>query len=588
MSQCVFILELVVLHTIFICFANIVLSAEVVNRDNLSEPLVQFVSADGFSVSNGIPVKVMLNDPSPSALRKVPLPAQYSMDPSTATSTVSIQYVGPGGTDKWGESCSSFPNNARTVFKAASNVWANILQSSVPITIQACWATDMGSPNILGYSGGGTVHRDYTGAPRSGTFYTASLANSLNGTDLDSSNADMHITYNSQFNWYYGTDGNPSVTQHDLFSVILHEIGHGLNFSGGMYVSGGIGYWYTSPYPNIYDTFMRDGMGNGIISSYSHGSSGLGNVLTSSNLYFHGSNAMAANGNSRVKMYAPSTWSSGSSYSHLDYNTFNDTFNQLMVYAISAGEVIHDPGEVTKGLLKDLGWRQSSSSASPCSTLTNGQAIPVNAASKQEKCYRINVPAGKTELEAKLYNLNGDLDLYTRYNNLPTVSANDCNSENGGTVAETCSHTNPMQGDWYIMVYGFTSGSGTLEVTTKSCLSAPTGPASIAYPTTSEEGFFTVSWSSSSGQDSYLLYLADNPSFVNPDLVYWGSSGSYTQEGLAKGTYYYRVAAVNDCGKSAYIEGGAIKVTMGKPFPWVTMVVVIAQKAGASILESNE
>jgi hypothetical protein len=57
-------------------------------------------------------------------------------------------------------------------------------------------------------------------------------------------------------------------------------------------------------------------------------------------------------------MYAPSTWAPGSSYSHLDYSTFNNTANQLMVYAFSAGEAAHDPGPVTKGLLKDLGWRQ--------------------------------------------------------------------------------------------------------------------------------------------------------------------------------------------------------------------------------------
>ena len=65
---------------------------------------------------------------------------------------------------------------------------------------------------------------------------------------------------------------------------------------------------------------------------------------------------MAANGNQRVKMYGPSTWWSGSSYSHLDYATFNNTPNQLMVYAISPGESVHDPGAVTTGLLEDLGW----------------------------------------------------------------------------------------------------------------------------------------------------------------------------------------------------------------------------------------
>ena len=65
---------------------------------------------------------------------------------------------------------------------------------------------------------------------------------------------------------------------------------------------------------------------------------------------------MAANGGVRVKIYAPSAWASGSSYAHLDYSTFQGGANRLMVYAISSGVSTHDPGPVTKGLLKDLGW----------------------------------------------------------------------------------------------------------------------------------------------------------------------------------------------------------------------------------------
>jgi hypothetical protein len=103
---------------------------------------------------------------------------------------------------------------------------------------------------------------------------------------------------------------------------------------------------------------MRDGSGNQLTDTgvYANPSTALGSALTSNDIWFHGSNAVVANGGQRVKMYAPSTWSSGSSYSHLDYDTFNNTSNQLMVYAISAGESIHDPGPITKGILKDLGW----------------------------------------------------------------------------------------------------------------------------------------------------------------------------------------------------------------------------------------
>ena len=103
---------------------------------------------------------------------------------------------------------------------------------------------------------------------------------------------------------------------------------------------------------------MKDGSGNSLINTgvYPNPSTGLGTALTSNSIWFYGSNAMAANGGSPVKIYAPSTWLDGSSYSHLDNTTFGGTVNKLMVYAISSGVSIHDPGPVTKGLLKDLGW----------------------------------------------------------------------------------------------------------------------------------------------------------------------------------------------------------------------------------------
>ena len=108
------------------------------------------------------------------------------------------------------------------------------------ITIQACWA-DLGSSTTLGYSGGGSLYRDFTGAPRANTWYGASLANALSGSDLEPGVFDMHITYNQNFAWYYGTDGNTPLGQYDLMTVVLHEIAHGLNFSGSMQYSGGIG-----------------------------------------------------------------------------------------------------------------------------------------------------------------------------------------------------------------------------------------------------------------------------------------------------------------------------------------------------------
>jgi len=271
-------------------------------------PLEPNLSSDGTTLYNaGRPVVYVANpEPSHEPMR-VPPPIDLLTAPESATSTFSITYAPNGDTDPWGETCYTFPSQAQTSFSAAANVWANIIQSSVPIRIRACWA-NLGSSSILGYSGGGTLYRDFSGAPRANTWYTKSLANALTGTDLGPAYFDMHITYNLNFSWYYGTDGNTPAGQYDLMSVVLHEIAHGLNFSGSMSYSAGSGSWgYGTGYPNIYDTLMRDGSGNQLINTgvYPNPSGALGSTLTCNNIWFHGSNAMTANGGARVKYMLP-------------------------------------------------------------------------------------------------------------------------------------------------------------------------------------------------------------------------------------------------------------------------------------------
>ncbi|MDH3349594.1 MAG: hypothetical protein OEM02_16025 [Desulfobulbaceae bacterium] len=164
-------------------------------------------SVDGKFVWHGRPLKAVVFDPTPpTTLRRVPSSvAVMALEKITSTS-FSITYLPAGSTDIWGEPCYSFPLYAKTAFEAAANVWANILDSSVPVTIQACWA-NLGATSILGYSGSPSV-RDFPSAPRSNTWYAQSLGNAIAGYDLYPLSSDMAVTFNSLFNWYYGTDGN--------------------------------------------------------------------------------------------------------------------------------------------------------------------------------------------------------------------------------------------------------------------------------------------------------------------------------------------------------------------------------------------
>jgi hypothetical protein len=325
---------------------------------HIPKKLPKQLSADGKTLLQGSSVRVLIADPNPAAV-PLKIPAPITLKTAAATATFNITYVPAGGEDLWGESCSNFPEEAKAAFEAAAKIWGNILRSSVPITIRACWA-DLGDSGTLGYSGAAPLHRNFSKAPQADTWYDAALANALAGSDLNTKYVDMHITYNRNFAWYYGTDGQTATSQYDLMTVVLHEIAHGLNFSGSMDYEEGRGYWGYSDdlkplVPNIYDRFVRDGFGKNL-TDYSNGSFALGSALTSGNLWFHGPQALAANGGQPVRIYAPASWIPASSYAHLDYNTFKGTLNQLMLYAISAGTAIHDPGPVTKGILEDMGW----------------------------------------------------------------------------------------------------------------------------------------------------------------------------------------------------------------------------------------
>jgi hypothetical protein len=280
------------------------------------------------------------------------------------SATFIINYIPAGTQNALGDSCLNWPAGSQAAFQYAANLWGTLLNSTVPIKIDACWAS-LGE-GVLGHSATDSFYRNFAGAPQSNTWYSVALANALSGADRNGNTAEMHIAYSSSssFTWYFGADGNPPMSQYDFVSVVLHEIAHGLNFAGSMQVSGGVGSWGGGTgYPVIYDRFAENGSIQALINTslFPNPSTQLAAQLTSNNIYFNGTYAKAANGNSRVKLYAPSTWRPGSSYAHLD-EMFNGTANALMTYSLNNGEAVHDPGPIPCGILRDLGWQN------PCQT----------------------------------------------------------------------------------------------------------------------------------------------------------------------------------------------------------------------------
>lgn len=325
------------------------------NAQTARGPLLPLQGEALFDEDAPPPIDVMEGRSGMPPFRIAP-PANFAEQPKTATFT--IQYLNAGEVNYYGDVCVGWPDAAKAAFTYAANVWGSMLNSSVPIKISACWA-NMGTGGILGHGGARSYYKDFSGAPQSGTYYPVATANALAGTDLNGGSVEeIVIAYNAQFtSWYYGTDGNCPGSKIDFAQVIMHEMCHGLGFIGSMSASGSTASWGLSGYPTIYDRFTENGSGTKLIT-YSSGSSALYNQLVSGSVYFNAANANSANGGSKVKLYAPNPWKPGSSYAHLD-EIFNGTPNTMMTYSVDYGESVHNPGPITLGLMKDVGWNSS-------------------------------------------------------------------------------------------------------------------------------------------------------------------------------------------------------------------------------------
>ncbi len=314
---------------------------------------------------------ILRADPTYVPLRVLPMHRPGGLGAQSAAFAVNWM---EGKTNGWGDLCGTWPAGARTAFLYALSIWTDQIVSSQPIEIEACW-TPMG-PSVLGAAGPADFDRDFAEAPRPRTWYPVALINDLVGSDWNDvdgwdSNEDgldhdpeIEASLSSDFgSWYLGTDGNVPSGKYDLVSVVLHEVCHGLGFIGTMEISGGSGRWgWNTPYPIVFDHFLKNGSGQSLLDTglFPNPSVALGDQLRGlgGGVYLDGPNANAGNGGARVPLYAPFTWDPGSSIYHVG-TVYDGTINGLMTHSLSSGEAQQDPGPVTRGILRDLGWRVS-------------------------------------------------------------------------------------------------------------------------------------------------------------------------------------------------------------------------------------
>ncbi len=259
-----------------------------------------------------------------------------------------------------------FSPEAQLAFQKALDIWSSLIETEIPIRVRAVWQpiTDSNGStnNVLGGASPGTYIRDFDGAQRTSTWYPVALAEKMAKREFNEVTApDIFAQFNSSFgNWYFGTDGVPQTGKTDLTTVVLHEIGHGLGITKGYNVNGTDGEIssFFSPFHVIYDHFIENDGDNNLVQDFIPPSPELKTQLTTSPLWFRTPQLEKIEGvsNNRAQIYAPSTYSGGSSIAHLDEVTYNGTSNALMTPQIGNAEVHHNPGTIVMKMLADMGW----------------------------------------------------------------------------------------------------------------------------------------------------------------------------------------------------------------------------------------
>lgn len=523
------------------------------------------------------PTVVVRADYSGSTLR-VPPPAASLLGGESAT--ISVNYSG------------SWTSEAQAAFQYAVDIWETQINSSVPIVVHASWES-LGS-GILGSAGAYSWHRDFSGAPVSGTWYPAGLAsaladfdvNDIDGSDHDGDggdvDAEIRVRLNSDFpDWYFGTDGNTPSDKWDMATVVLHELCHGLGFAGSMVVDQyGYGSWgYETGYPFIYDRFTENGSGQQLISAFPNNSTDLATQLQGGDLYFDGLNANAANGGQAPEIFAPSTWMQGSSYSHLD-EIFNNTPNALMTYSVSNGESVHAPGPIVLGVYQDIGWpvvQQEYPNVSIEKTVIGsnfqagdpitftlsvsniGDGVASQVMVTDTLPSEVTSPSFASSLaitpvvgSTYVWNVEslavGESGVITIYGQIDPGLGGGVSFANTATINDPQDETPNNNTSSVLVGQTYTY----LPIVLKRYPPVPFTPVLNTVEDPEEDGFFLVDWESADQADSYVLEEDDNASFSSPTERYSGTSTSWHATDKGPGTYYYRVKAVNSWGDSGW------------------------------------
>lgn len=270
---------------------------------------------------------------------------------SLKKATIEVTYVG-------------FSFEAQQAFQFAVDIWQDLIYSPVTIHVQANWISL--KKDVLGSCSPSYFYKNFSSTQIWNCYYPVAMVEKMLGEEVNSEGDNEIVAlFNKDFeNWYFGLDGKTPPDKYDFVSVVLHELTHGLGFSGYFYSDRGRGGYGNDGFSASFDQYVENKNGQKLVNTklFPNPSPSLNTSLTSGELYFDTRLAESK----LPRLYVLTTWDDGSSIYHLDESTYpaGDP-NSLMTPFEGMGEAIHDPGPNTLSIMYEMGWKNISINPNP-------------------------------------------------------------------------------------------------------------------------------------------------------------------------------------------------------------------------------
>ncbi|MFK7766591.1 MAG: hypothetical protein AB8B55_05170 [Mariniblastus sp.] len=206
-------------------------------------------------------------------------------------------------------------------------------------TIDIRWDASINAPSSGTLAGMGAFYFSNQGINNGFVFEHATTGNDPSAGDPDGAGQ-----VNFGRNWNSELD-DPTSSEFDLYTVVLHEITHALGFASLFNQNGTTQITGTR---SVYDSLIQDGNGDKLLN----GTTFVGNAsdFTSEDLFFDA-------GGTALELHAPASFQPGSSISHFDFGLPGDN---VMFAGIAPGVTNRVYSVNDRQVLDAIGWNLTS------------------------------------------------------------------------------------------------------------------------------------------------------------------------------------------------------------------------------------